>query len=130
MKANELPRGLRWLLLALFTLVSVLAIRAFASPLLRRSDLLVLATSTAALVTSLAWFFLLGVHGFRRGKRRHAWWALAFLVPYVNLIAASYYSRFYWTQGARGPALLAICGVAAQTLVTLRMLNPPLPLLA
>ena len=117
-------------MLALFTLVSVLAIRAFDSPLLRRSDLLVLATSTAALVTSLAWFFLLGVHGFRRGKRRHAWWALAFLVPYVNLIAASYYSRFYWTQGARGPALLAICGVAAQTLVTLRMLNPPLPLLA
>lgn len=130
MKPHSLPHPLRWILIAVFALVSVLAIRYFDTPLLRRVDLLILATSTGAVITSIAWFFLLGVHGYRRGVRRHGWWAVAFLVPYVNLIAASYYSRFYWKQGARGPALLAILGTLAQTLVALRLLNPPVPLLA
>jgi len=130
MKPHSLPHGMRWILIAVFTGISVLAIRYFDSPLLRRSDLLVLATSTAAVLTSISWFFLLGVHGYRRGLRRHGWWALAFLVPYVNLMAVSYYSRFYWRQGARGPALLAIFGTLAQTLVVLRAMNPPVPLLS
>ena len=130
MSAHALPHGARWILVAVFTALSVLAIRNFDTPFLRRFDLLILALSTAAVLTSLVWFFLLGVHSYRQGSRRHGLWALAFLVPYVNLIAASYYARLYWKQGARAPALLAIAGILAQAAISIRALSPPLPLLA
>ena len=43
--------------------------------------------------------------------QRSALWGFALLVPYVNVIAASYYARRYWGQGARAPALLGFAGI-------------------
>ena len=110
----------QWLLWAVFGLATAGLIRALDAPGLGRVDLLLLAAGGGAILTALAWFFLLGA-------RRSAAWALAFLVPYVNLIAAGYYARWYWREGARAPALLGLGGLALQLAASLRMLAPTSP---
>ncbi len=115
------PAGLSdvwlWILILLFGLTSSGLIRLFDSPFLPRPALLGLATGSAAVITALVWFAIIGA-------RRDALWVVAMLVPYVNLVAASYFARRSWTQGARAPALLAIAGMVLQTLASLRVLAP------
>ena len=86
-------------------------------------DLLGAAAGSGALLTALAWFLALGL-------RRGPLWGVAMLIPYVNLMAASWFARRYWEQGARAPALLAIGGLLVQTVASYRLLLPPLPALA
>ncbi len=124
MSERERPKPLSavvyWLLILVFGLVTSALIRGFDFPALPRLDLLGLAAGSAALLTALVWFFALGL-------QRSPLWGLAFLVPYVNLMAASYYARWYWKEGARAPALLALAGMVVQTIASLRVLSPPLP---
>ena len=109
-----------WVLMAIFGAATVLLIDALDTPGRPRLDLFGLAAGFSAIITALAWFFVLGV-------QRSALWGLAMLIPYVNLIAASYYARWYWSDGARAPALLGLAGIAAQTVASLHLLNPSLP---
>ena len=109
-----------WILMAVFGVSTVFLIDTLGTPSLPRLELLGLAGGFAAIITALLWFFVLGV-------QRNAFWGLAMLIPYVNLIAASYYARWYWREGARAPALLGIAGIVAQTAASLRMLSPSLP---
>jgi hypothetical protein len=116
----ELPPIIAPLLLIAFGLVAVGLIRAFDDPTLRRSDLLLMACSLSALLTSLIWFFVLALG-------RGALWSIAMLIPYVNLLAASSFARRYWNEGARAPALLAIAGMIGETIAALRLLIPATP---
>lgn len=109
-----------WLLIVVFGAVSVALIRWLDLPHARWLELLGLSTGSAAIVTALLWFAVLGA-------QRHPLWVLALLVPYVNLVAASAYARRYWSEDARGPALLALAGVIVQTAASLQMLAPALP---
>lgn len=118
----QLPEAVHALLVAIFGVATALLIRWLDAPGLPRPDLLGLAAGSAGLITALVWFFALGV-------RRSALWGVSFLIPYVNLIAASYYARRYWSEDARGPAVLALAAIAIQTLAALRLLAPPLPVL-
>jgi hypothetical protein len=117
---HELPFVAAALLLVAFGALSVASIRGLDAPGVASVDLLVMATSLGAIGTALIWFFLLAL-------RRGPFWSLAMLVPYVNLIAASSFARRYWNEGARGPALLGIAGIAGQTIASLRLLLPGLP---
>jgi len=117
---RELPPIIAPLLLIAFGLVAVGLIRAFDDPTLRRSDLLLMACSLSALLTSLIWFFVLALG-------RGALWSIAMLIPYVNLLAASSFARRYWNEGARAPALLAIAGMIGETIASLRLLIPATP---
>jgi hypothetical protein len=126
---SERPRGAdplhdawRWLLMLVFGATSAVLIRTLDQPMLGRPALLGLATGSAALLTALVWFAILGA-------RRHVLWLLAMFIPYLNLIAASSYARRYWNEGARAPALLAIAGIVLQTLASLQLLAPVLPAL-
>ena len=103
-----------------FGATSAALIRLMDGPLIPRLELLGLATGSAAVITALVWFAILGA-------RRDALWVLAMLIPYVNLVAASSYARRYWSQGARAPALLGLAGIVVQTAASLRLLVPALP---
>ena len=117
---SELPALAAPLLLVAFGGLSVAFIRGFDSPGVAGFDLLLLATGLGAILTALLWFFLLAL-----GKG--PLWSLAMLVPYINLLAASSFSRRYWNEGARGPALLGLAGIVGQTIASVRMLIPQLP---
>jgi len=86
-------------------------------------DVLLMSTSLGALVTSGLWLWLVAA-------RHSRGWTLAFTltfwIPYVNFVVASLFARRYWAKGARAPALLAIAGMAGQTLATLRLFAPAL----
>ena len=112
-----LPRIVPPLLMALFGVSAVFFIRGFDVPGVTRFDLALVSLSLAALVTSLAWFFVLAL-------RRGPWWSIAMLVPYINFLAASTFARRYWSEGARAPAILAIAAVVGQTWATVRLLLP------
>lgn len=113
---------IRWLLMLFFGAATSVLISFFDAPGLTRLDLLGLAGGTAAIFTAMIWFFLIAID-------RSFWWGLAMLIPYVNLIAASYYARWYWREGARAPALLGLAGIFAQTVTSLALLQPTLPAL-
>jgi len=117
---GQLPASAAPLLLVCFGALSVAFIRGLDAPGIRSLDLLLLATGLGALLTALLWFFLLAV-------RRGPLWSLAMLVPYVNLLAASSFARRYWNEGARGPAILGLLGIAGETIASLRLMIPPLP---
>ena len=118
--SDPLSDGWRWLLMLVFGATSAALIRLMDGPLIPRLELLGLATGSAAVITALVWFAILGA-------RRDALWVLAMLIPYVNLVAASSYARRYWSQGARAPALLGLAGIVVQTAASLRLLVPALP---
>jgi hypothetical protein len=105
------------LLWVMFGADSVLAIQLYEALPLPRPALLALATGAGALLCALLWFFLLAL-------RRSRAYAIAMLIPYVNLIAAARFSRRYWDDGARAPAVLASAGVALQLLGSLGLLFP------
>ncbi len=86
-------------------------------------DLLLLSASLGALVTAGLWLWILAA---QVSTRWAVGFALAIWIPYVNFVVGSIFARRYWSQGARAPALLAIAGIAGQTLATLRMLAPGL----
>jgi hypothetical protein len=81
-------------------------------------DVLLMSASLGALVTAGLWLWILAA-------RRSRSWGLAFAatiwIPYVNFVVASVFARRYWKEGARAPALLALAGMAGQTLATVRM---------
>ena len=108
----RLPEAFQIALVALFGAVCVLLIGFFDVFGLHRLELFAIATSGAAVLTSLAWFFALAV------CQRSAW-AIVLALPYVNLIAASFYARLHWRNGARGPAVLALVGLLLQILASL-----------
>jgi hypothetical protein len=107
-----------WLLWIVFGATTTLLIDTMGVPGLPRLELLGLAGGSAAMLTALVWFAVLGA-------RRSPLWLLALLVPYVNLIAASRFARKYWNEGARAPALLALAGFAVQTAASLRVMLVP-----
>ena len=115
-----LPPASAPLLLVFFGALSVAFIRGLDAPGVRSLDLFLLATGFGAVLTALLWFFLLAL-------RRGPLWSLAMLVPYVNLLAASSFARRYWNEGARGPAILGLVGLAGETVASLRLLVPQLP---
>lgn len=118
--AAPLPDALRAALLLGFGLGTAGLIRLLDTGAVPRGDLLLVAASSAAVLTSLVWFLALAM-------RRSAIWTLAMLVPYVNLIAVSMFARRYWHEGARAPALLVIAGSIGQTIGSLRLFLPHLP---
>jgi hypothetical protein len=82
-------------------------------------DLLLLSVSLAALATAGLWLWFVAAHL----SRGWSWaFALTIWIPYVNFVVASVFARRYWSRGARAPALLALVGMAGQTLATLRLL--------
>jgi hypothetical protein len=87
----------------------------------RSFDLLLLGASLGALATSGVWLWVLAL-------RRSAGWGIGFgialLIPYVNFVVGSIYARRYWSEGARAPALLALAGIALQTVASLRVFLP------
>ena len=87
------------------------------------SDLLLLSVSLGAIATAGLWLWILAA---RRGTGWAVTFSLAIWIPYVNFVVASIFARRYWSEGARAPALLALAGMAGQTLATLRMLAPGL----
>jgi len=86
-------------------------------------DLLLLSASLGALVTAALWLWFVAAHH----SRGWSWaFALTIWIPYVNFLVASVFARRYWDRGARAPALLAIAGMAGQTLAALRFFAPTL----
>lgn len=84
-------------------------------------DLLLLSASLGALVTAGLWLWFVAAHL----SRGWSWaFALTLWIPYVNFVVASVFARRYWGQGARAPALLALAGIAGETLATLRLFSP------
>jgi hypothetical protein len=108
----RLPEALQVCLVALFGGVCVLLIWFLDAPGLSKLELFALATSGAALLTSLVWFFALAV-------RQRSPWAFVLAVPYLNLIAASWYAQLHWRDGARGPAMLALVSLLLQLAASL-----------
>ena len=86
-------------------------------------DVLLMAASLGALVTSGLWLWLVAA---RQSRGWSLAFALTFFIPYVNFVVASLFARRYWAKGARAPALLAIVGMVGQTLATLRLFVPDL----
>ncbi len=100
-----------------FGAITVGSVHLFAEPSLRLGFLAALAVGTGAFVSALLWFFLLAL-------RRSTSYAVAMLIPYVNLIAALRFSRRYWSEGAWRPAALAAAGMALQLAGSLGLLFP------
>jgi hypothetical protein len=86
-------------------------------------DLLLLSASLGALVTAALWLWFIAAHHSRGWSYA---FALTIWIPYVNFVVASVFARRYWSRGARAPALLALAGMAGQTLAALRMFAPTL----
>ena len=86
-------------------------------------DVLLMAASLGALVTSGLWLWILAA---RRSSRWGLVFAATIWIPYVNFVVASVFARRYWNDGARAPALLALAAMAGQTLAALRMFAPAL----
>jgi hypothetical protein len=109
-----------------FGALTAFAIEPFAGELPAALDRLLVGASVAALVTALLWIAVLAA---RRG-RGWAWAvALGIWIPYVNLLLAAYYARRHWRDDAAAPGWLALAGLLAQLLVSLRLLFArPLPL--
>jgi hypothetical protein len=114
------PAWQAFLILAFGAVTSGLVI-GLASDDLGAIDLLLLSASLGALVTSGLWLWILAA---QVSTRWAVGFTLAIWIPYVNFVVGSIFARRYWSQGARAPALLAIAGMAGQTLATLRMLAP------
>lgn len=103
------------------------AIHGFARGLPSAFDRLLLGAGIAALLTAMLWIAVLAL---RRG-RGWAWAvALGIWIPYVNLLIAARYARRHWRDDAAPPGWLALGGMLAQLVVSLRMLFTPPPPLA
>jgi hypothetical protein len=89
-------------------------------------DRLLVGAGAASLLVALAWIACLAI---RRGGT-WAWvFALGVWIPYVNLLIAAHWARRHWRDGADSPGWLALGGLGAQLVVSLRMLfaaPPPL----
>jgi hypothetical protein len=119
----SLPEPARWLLWLTFGASASWALGSFDWPWLPLLDRLFAALGISLLLTSLGWFFLLAL-------QRGGLWAIAMLIPYANVIAASWFARRYWAAGARGPSLLALGALLLQLALLLRwILDPPLAVL-
>jgi hypothetical protein len=109
---------LRVLLFGLVTIVLIATSEAVLPLSATRLDVLLHATSGAALFTALAWLFAQGLHA---GPRWALAWLLLVWIPYVNVVLASIFARRYWTQGARAPTYLALAGVLGQIALLARL---------
>jgi hypothetical protein len=89
-------------------------------------DRLLLGTSLASLIVATVWIACLAI---RRGGA-WAWaFALGVWIPYVNFVIAAEYARGHWREGAARPGWLALGGIVAQLLLSVRVLfaaPPPL----
>lgn len=112
------PRWQAFLILAFGAVTSGLIV-ALAADDRSAVDLLLLSTSLGAIATAGLWLWILAS---RCGTGWSVTFALTIWIPYVNFVVASIFARRYWSAGARAPALLALAGMAGQTLATLRML--------
>ncbi len=83
-----------------------------------RLDILLHATSGAALFTALVWYF---AQGLRSGPGWALAWLLLVWIPYVNVILAAIFARRHWNQGARAPTYLALAGVLGQLALLARL---------
>jgi hypothetical protein len=121
--APRLPEPVLWLLWLLFAGSTIAALQGLELDALPLLDRLLAAFGVSLLITSLAWFFVLAL-------QRGVLWSLAMLIPYVNLIAVSWFARRYWSVGARAPALVALAALVTQLVLLLRWtLDPPGPVL-
>jgi hypothetical protein len=126
--SSRLSPVARALLALLFGACASILIQALAaSGEASRFQVLLMATSLSALLTSLLWIALLAA------QRSRAWALAIYLgiwIPYVNLLIAALFARRYWSQGARRPALLGLAALVCQLAVSLQMLLcvPPAPL--
>jgi hypothetical protein len=109
-----------------FGVATAVAIEGVAGELPAALDRLLVGAGVAALATSTLWIALLAL---RRG-RGWAWaMGLGIWVPYVNLLIAAHYARRHWRDDAAAPGWLALAGLLAQLLASLRLLfaaPPPL----
>ena len=116
------PRGQASLILAFGVATSALVFL-FGRDGRSTVDVLLLSASLGAVLTAGIWLWILAA-------RRSRGWGLTFAatiwIPYVNFVVASIFVRRYWKEGARAPALLALAGMAGQTLATVRMFTPDL----
>lgn len=109
-----------------FGAATAVAIEAVASELPSALDRLLVGAGSAALVTALLWIALLAT---RRGRGWVWTIALGIWIPYVNLLIAAHYARRHWRDDAAAPGWLALGGLLAQLLASLRLLcaaPPPL----
>jgi hypothetical protein len=116
LRVPEPARWLLWLLFAGSTIAALNGLELASAPVF---DRLLAALGVSLLLTSIGWFFVLAL-------QCGLLWSIAMLIPYVNLIAISWFARRYWTVGAREPALVALGSVLAQLLLLFRWaLDPP-----
>jgi hypothetical protein len=116
--AMGLSEPMRWILWLLFGVSTLASLQGTASDGLAPLDRLLAALGVSLTLCAVAWFFVLAL-------QRGLLWALAMLIPYVNMIAIVWFTRFYWSQGARGPALLTFAAVLAQLGFLLRLVLGP-----
>jgi len=95
------------------------AVEGFARGLPAAIDRLLLGAGIAAVFTALLWIAILAA---RRGRSWALAIALGIWIPYVNLLIATHYARRHWREDAAGPGWLALAGLLAQLLVSLRLL--------
>jgi hypothetical protein len=114
----QLSEPMRWVLWLLFGLTTLASLQGSADDGLLPLDRLLAALGVSLLLCAVAWFFVLAL-------QRGLLWSLAMLIPYVNMIAIVWFARFYWSQGARNPALLGFAAVLAQLGLLLRLLLGP-----
>ena len=124
---RPLPEPVQGVLVLAFAGLTALAISALHRPGLPRLELLLGASSLAALATSLLWVVVLGV---RRGGAWAWLMGLGVWVPYVNLVLASVYVRRFWNEDGRGPGWLVGLSLALQLALSLRVVvaHHPIPI--
>ena len=117
--ALRVPEPVVWLLWLLFAGSTIAALNGLEFGTAPALDRLLAALGVSLLLTSLGWFFVLAL-------QCGVLWSIAMLIPYVNLIAISWFARRYWAVGARAPALVALCSLLAQLALLLRWaVDPP-----
>jgi len=107
-----------------FGMATAFSIRVFSAEWDHALDRLLVGAGIAALATAMIWIALLAA------RRSRAWavaMALGIWIPYVNLLLTARYARRHWRDDAAAPGWLALAGMGAQLLASLRVLfsTPP-----
>ena len=114
-KKHQLPMIARWCVMLAFGGVTTYMISSATEPGIQRSDLLIFASGVGCIASALLWFFIVAL-------QRSLWWSIILLVPLLNTLVLPIFVRYYWGEGTRFPAFLALVGIAGEMIGALRLM--------